>query len=159
MGSETLGLVTATTAAAVSIRTLHPAIRLTGNGWARLFCWRDGNALRAIIAALLTLILTWSGAAPAQARNPAPKTPQLIVKFRSGVDRSKLAPTERVALLSTETGVPLVHLRSMAFGFELVSTFRSLSKDKTEATAAMLSRHPDVEAAAPDYLRGPSERW
>jgi serine protease len=106
-----------------------------------------------VAAGILAASLLGSAAFPARAQDHAHKTPQLIIKFRSGGERAKLAPTERVALLAVETGIPMVHQRSMAFGLEVVSLFRSLPVGEAEATAAMVARHPDVDLAEPDYLR------
>jgi hypothetical protein len=106
-----------------------------------------------IATAVLAASLLGMEAIPARAQGSADKTPRLIIKLRSGGERAALGPRERVALVSTETGVPLVHERSMAFGYEVVSAFRALPVDEARAAAAKVARHPDVELAAPDYLR------
>ena len=105
------------------------------------------------IVAILAAILLASPTTPAWAQTAVPRTPQMIVKFRASGERAALASTERVGLLAAETGVPMVHRRSMAFGWEVVSLFRALPADEAEATAAKVTLHPDVELAEPDYLR------
>ncbi len=106
-----------------------------------------------VATAILAANLLGSEASLAQAEGHAYRTPQLIIKFRDDVQRAALSPREHVALVAAETGIPMVHQRSMAFGWEVVSLFRALPVGEAEATAAMVTRHPDVELAEPDYLR------
>ena len=106
-----------------------------------------------VATAILAASLLGSEASLAQAEGSAYRTPQLIIKFRDSVERAVLSPREHVALVAAEMGIPMVHQRSMAFDWEVVSLFRSLPVEEAEATAAMVSRHPDVDLAEPDYLR------
>jgi serine protease len=112
-----------------------------------------GRLCCAIVTGILAATLLGSEAVPAQAEGRVSRTPQLIIKFRDDGERAALAPRERVALLAVETGVPMVHQRSMAFGWEVVSLFRALPFGEAEATAAELTLHSDVALAEPDYLR------
>jgi serine protease len=103
-------------------------------------------------AILAAFSISWEST-PAQAQASTSRTPQLIVKFRAAGERAALGARERVALLASDTGIPLVHQRSMAFGLEVVTTFRALTVDEARAEAAVVAVHPDVEVAEPDYLR------
>ena len=113
----------------------------------------QGRLWSTVSTGVLAAILLGPPTMPAQATTPVYRTPQLIVKFRGVSERAMLAPTERVALLAAETGVPMVHRRSMAFGWEVVSLFRAMPVNEAEAAAARVTQHPDVDLAEPDYLR------
>jgi serine protease len=106
--------------------------------------------MKSLLAALMLAV----SIAPAAAQ-PAESTSRLIVRFKDGVEKARLAPPQRVARLAEDAGLPLVHQRSMALGAQLVALPAAMSAAAAGALAARLATHPDVEYVQPDGRRYP----
>jgi serine protease len=74
-------------------------------------------------------------------------TPRLVVKFQDGAPTSREAAVEAVARLSAATGVPLVHVRTMAVGGQVLTSPLIKSLADAEAIADRLAREPAVAYA------------
>src|SRR5262245_17726953 len=69
---------------------------------------------------------------------------RLIVKFRDAGAKAAMAPSQRVARLGDEAGLPLVHARAMAQGAHVARLGYAVPLAVAERIAARLSANPDV---------------
>ncbi|MEO8508369.1 MAG: S8 family serine peptidase [Betaproteobacteria bacterium] len=72
-------------------------------------------------------------------------TPRLIVKFKPTAAPAAVAA--RVAGLAADTGIALVHRRTMAIGAQVLTSSEIKSPGDADAIAARLQRHPEIEYA------------
>jgi len=70
--------------------------------------------------------------------------PRLVVKFRGDAPDAATAPAARVAQVAADTGIPLVHVRTMAVGAQVLTSPLIRSVEDAESLAARISAHPDV---------------
>jgi serine protease len=78
-------------------------------------------------------------------------TQRLIVKFKDeGATRRALPVQNRLALLASDRGIALSHVRQMALQAHVVALDRAVPLSEARAIAAELATHPDVEYAQPD---------
>jgi serine protease len=70
--------------------------------------------------------------------------PRLVVKFRGDTPGAVSRSTARVAQIAADTGIPLVHMRTMAVGAQVLTSPLIRSVEEADAVAARLAAHPDV---------------
>ncbi len=70
--------------------------------------------------------------------------PRLVVKFRGDAPGDATPPATRVAQLAADTGIPLVHVRTMAVGVQVLTSLLIRSAQDAEALVARIATHPDV---------------
>ena len=78
---------------------------------------------------------------------PGDFTPRLVVMFKSAASGGGDGPAARVARLSAETGISLVHVRTMAIGAQVLTSPTVLSVEDADAVVARLAAHRDVAYA------------
>jgi serine protease len=100
------------------------------------------------LALLFGLALVPSAMAQVDAR--------LIVKFRDGATKSALTPQARTAKLALAVGAPMMHLREMALGADVVVASVPTRGD-AERLAERLAANPAIEFALVDRRRQPAQ--
>ncbi len=100
---------------------------------------------------LLAVLAALAIASPLAARiivapdAPAGFTPRLIVKFKPAAAPAAVAA--RVAGLAADTGIALVHRRTMAIGAQVLTSSEIKTPGDADAIVARLQRHPDIAYA------------
>ncbi len=106
---------------------------------------RVHEALGAALAAWLVAVVgTESGAALAAEDAAAAFVPRLVVKLRPQAAAVAEADEQRIARLTADIGVPLVHRRTMAIGAQVLASDAVRSVADAEAILARLRAHGDV---------------
>jgi serine protease len=125
------------------------------------FTPRTMRAVSALLGFLLTAGVGHSSLAAEfepvqQAAAPESSSGRFIVKFRDadgqGARQAKTA-LDKMAALSTRTGVPLKQARRLGAGLQVVGLGSPATLDNVEASLALLRADPDVEFAEPDLRR------
>ncbi len=80
----------------------------------------------------------------------SPQVQQLIVKFRDTTAKRALPADARVAILSSDSKIALVHVRAMALDAQVVALDHPVALSEANAIARQLAANPEVEYAEPD---------
>ncbi len=106
---------------------------------------------------VLTALLTCAACAPlwAASRSAGDYTDRVIVKPRASSESGKpqAMSAERVRRLNARAGMPLVHLRAMSGGAQVLRLPASMPIESVAELAERLSADPEIEYAEPDYKR------
>src|SRR4030095_9133119 len=144
-----------------TVQSRQPSLRPPRLAPLGTFCSMQSSLLSRMVTAhalacvaLFVAIALPASAAAQSAR--ASTTSRLIVKLRAGgAPQAQAAAATRVARFATDAalaGVALTPVRAMTMGAHVMALDRPHSRTEVEAVVARLSRHPDVDFVAADFL-------